>query len=253
MQRFSSVNPVDYNVLAGDYAQNRSAHPVLLARLILPLQQWLAPHVLEIGCGTGNYIGRIQAATGCAAYGVDPSIAMLDVARDRWPAIVVEEGRGERLPHADGAFDYVYCVDVIHHVRDAATMIQEALRTLAPEGLFAIATDSERIIATRRPLAVYWPETVELELQRYHPINALQDWMMRAGFIDVRDEMVEYAYSLESAATYRARAFSSLRLLPDELFERGLARLEADLAAGPVPCVSRYTLLWARKPAQENA
>ncbi|MBK8051217.1 MAG: class I SAM-dependent methyltransferase [Anaerolineales bacterium] len=246
------TNSVDYNVLAGDYAQNRSAHPLLLARLISPAPQWLAPRVLEIGCGTCNYIGRLQMPTGCAAYGVDPSSAMLAAARARWPAVVVEEGRGENLPYVDGEFDYTYCVDVIHHVRDAATMIREAYRVLAPQGLFAVATDSERIIATRCPLAVYWPETVALELQRYHPIAELLGWLVAAGFIDLREETVEYAYSLESAATYRVRAFSSLQLLPDEVFARGLAKLEADLVAGPVPCVSRYTLLWARKPAHES-
>ncbi len=44
-----TANSIDYNVLAGEYARNRSAHPVLLAHLIGPVQQWPAPRVLEIG------------------------------------------------------------------------------------------------------------------------------------------------------------------------------------------------------------
>ena len=43
---------------------------------------------------------------------------------------------------------------------------------------------------------------------------------------------------------YRDRAFSSLHLIEEEAFRRGISRLEADLARGPIPCVSLYTMIW---------
>ena len=44
-------------------------------------------------------------------------------------------------------------------------------------------------------------------------------------------------------------AFSSLLLIDEDAFARGMARLEADLARGPIPCVSPYTLIWGTLPA----
>jgi hypothetical protein len=35
-----------------------------------------------------------------------------------------------------------------------------------------------------------------------------------------------------------------LQRIPDAAWQAGLARLEADLARGPVSCVARYTLVW---------
>ena len=41
---------------------------------------------------------------------------------------------------------------------------------------------------------------------------------------------------MASTGPYRAKVFSCLRALPEEVFEQGLKRLEADLAKGPVSC-----------------
>ena len=80
--------PIDYDQLAATYATTRSAHPVVMARLhdaVVAAQQAGAGRLLEIGCGTGNYVGALQDATGAAAWGIDPSAEMLAVARNRWP------------------------------------------------------------------------------------------------------------------------------------------------------------------------
>jgi SAM-dependent methyltransferase len=137
----------------------------------------------------------------------------------------------------------VFTVDVVHHLRDVPIYFAEARRVLRPGGLLCTATDSARIIATRQPLAVYWPETIASELQRYHPIPRLLEWMRAAGFADVYEEQVEFAYQLHDAEPYRRRAYSTLQRIPDAVWQAGLARLEADLARGPVECVARYTLV----------
>jgi hypothetical protein len=57
---------------------------------------------------------------------------------------------------------------------------------------------------------------------------------------------------LEDIQAYRDRAFSSLVLIEEETFRRGISRLEADLARGPIPCVSLYTMIWAQVPGLEH-
>ena len=72
--------------------------------------------------------------------------------------------------------------------------------------------------------------------------------MQEAGFAHVAEEMVEFAYEIRDIGSFRDKAFSCLRLIPDEAFRRGIERMEKDLLTGPIVGVSRYTLVWGVKP-----
>jgi hypothetical protein len=115
-------------------------------------------------------------------------------------------------------------------------------------GHLVTVTDSHDDIPRRRPLASHFPETVAIELRRYAPIPQLVEEMSRAGFEKIRTSNVSREYELTDIQAYRDRVFSSLLLIEDEAFQRGIARLEAELARGPIPCVSLYTLLWGQLP-----
>lgn len=239
------MTSINYDQLAADYAANRRPHPGVFAALQAAIVGEMA--ALEIGCGTGNYIGALHAATGAACAGIDPSAEMLAIARRRWPTVRFERAPGETLPFAAERFDFAFAVDVVHHLTDPAASFQEARRVLRPGGAFCIVTDSARIIAARMPLSVYWPETIAVELTRYHPVEQLQAWLSAAGFAAFRANTVEHCYTLTDVAPYRARAYSALRLIDDAAFARGLAALEADLARqGELNCTARYALLWVR-------
>jgi ubiquinone/menaquinone biosynthesis C-methylase UbiE len=235
---------MDYDQLAGAYARHRGVHPGVFQRLIERGEVTTLSRVLEVGCGTGNYLTAIQSVTGCSAVGVDPSEGMLATARQQASMLTWLQGSGERLPLDDASVDLLFTVDVIHHIGDRAAFFREAGRVLRPGGRLCTATDSEEDIHRRRPLSSHFPETVEYELARYPRIATLQAEMTAAGFAQIDTERVERTYDLTDAQPYRDRAFSSLHLIPAEALERGLARLEADLTAGPVPALSLYTLIW---------
>lgn len=239
--------PIDYAQLAAAYAHNRAVHPAVLSRLHSFIVDHHAQRVLEVGCGTGNYIGALQQMTQTATRGIDPSPAMLDIARRRWPEVTFTIGRGEQIGSDQGSVDFVFSVDAIHHVTDVPNFFRAAYRVLEAGGSICTVTDSEEIIATRAPLSIYWPESVAPELARYHAIPLLRAWMEAAGFVDLRQETVEHAFDLHDSRPYRERVFSALWLIADEAFQRGLQRLEADLARGPVRCVARYVLLWGAR------
>jgi SAM-dependent methyltransferase len=237
---------IDYDGIASDYAQHRRVHPEVLRRLVGAVRP--ASDVLEVGCGTGNYIIALRELAGCSCWGVDPSEAMLAEARARSGRVSFLRGRAEALPLPPAAFDLAFSVDVIHHVGDRPGAYREAWRVLRPGGRVCTVTDSEWIIRHRQPLAAYFPETVAADLARYPPLDELRAAMQQAGFAEVAEELVEFPYALTDLGPYRARAFSCLRLIPEDAFRRGLARMEHDLLAGPIPCVSRYVLLWGTRP-----
>ncbi len=238
---------IDYNAIYQQYAANRRIHPGVFRGLLEVSQITANEAALEVGCGTGNYITALQEATGCQAWGIDPSEGMLSQALARGAQVQFGPGSAEQLPFEDRQFDLVFSVDVIHHVDAQPAYYREAYRVLKPGGQVCTVTDSEWIIRRRQPLANYFPETVEVELARYPSMERLNILMQSAGFADLREEMVEMSSKLSDIRAYREKAFSSLHLISEEGFQRGIERMEADLQRGPIDYISRYVLLWGRK------
>lgn len=239
---------VDYERGASDYARHRAVHPGVVNELIAGAPIVAATHLLDVGCGTGNYARALKQETGCHVSGIEPSTEMRERARNAtvWEALL--PGSAERLPFSDGSFDLLLSTDVIHHVGERGAFFGEAARVLRPGGKIATVTDSHEDIARRRPLSSHFPETVAIELERYPSVGQLRGEMAEAGFVEISTTEVAREYELDDIAAYRDRAFSSLLLIDEDAFRRGLARLEEALARGPIPCVSLYTIIWGTLP-----
>jgi SAM-dependent methyltransferase len=238
---------IDYDQIASEYARHRKVHPEVLRSLLSTSKVDSASKVLEVGCGTGNYLVALETFAGCSCWGIDPSEQMLSRARERSKTIHFQLGKAESLDFPPGFFDLVFSVDVIHHLSARLAYFREAYRVLRTGGKACTVTDSEGIIRHRQPLALYFPETVEIELSRYPRIAELRDIMECAGFSEMTESTVEFAYPLTDVQAYRDKAFSALLLIPEAAFQRGIGRMEQDLRTGPIQCVSRYLLLWGTK------
>ncbi|HEY5914881.1 MAG TPA: hypothetical protein VJA21_30180 [Verrucomicrobiae bacterium] len=100
-------------------------------------------------------------------------------------------------------------------------------------------TDSKETIRARVPLAVYFPETVECELECYPTVEQLKHYSGLAGFAKAGQEVTERAYTLTEPSSYLRKAFSCLRLSFDEvcgvllLMQRGDP--QRHLGHGPSP------------------
>lgn len=239
---------LDYNTLAHEYARHRQVMPEVLQNLMETGRIEAASQVLDVGCGTGNYTLALENSLGCSCWGVDPSRQMLASARERTRRAHFQIGKAEQLDFPSGFFDLVFSVDVIHHVSDRPAYFREAYRVLKEGGKVCTVTDSEQIIRRRQPLSVYFPETVEIELQRYPRIDDLRAMMEVVGFDRFQEILVEHAYELMDMEAYRKKAFSSLHLISTEAFDRGIQRMQYALQEAPIPAVARYVLLWGVKP-----
>jgi SAM-dependent methyltransferase len=239
---------VNYDQSAASYARHRGVHEGVLRELIVGGNVGAETRVLDVGCGTGNYAKALTAITGCRISGVEPSAEMRSRAADAttWEELVA--GRAEQLPFADGQFDLVLTTDVIHHVGDRDAYFCEAARVLVPSGKMVTVTDSHADLARRHPLTSYFPETLAIEIERYPDISILNSEMTAAGFAGVRLVETAREYEIADLAPYRERAFSSLVLLDEDAFRRGIERMERDLARGPIPALSLYTLIWGELP-----
>jgi 2-polyprenyl-6-hydroxyphenyl methylase/3-demethylubiquinone-9 3-methyltransferase len=105
---------------------------------------------LEVGCG-GGILSEEIARMGFDATGIDPSEPSLRAAADhaRAGGLIIRylKGVGESLPFPDGAYDAVFCCDVLEHVRDLPKVVSEISRVLKTGGVFIYDTFNRTLIS----------------------------------------------------------------------------------------------------------
>lgn len=244
------MRSLDYDDMATEYARHRRTYPGLVEHIIEHSGVGAGSVVLEVGCGTANHLAAIKERTGARCVGVDPSEEMLKVARTHPVDLELHQGRAEELDLPADGFDLVLSVDVIHYVREPAVYFAAARRVLKPGGLLCTVTDSEEIIRNRRPMAEYFPATIDVDLERYHAVPVLDEALDATGFGDRSETVIESEYTVTSEKLFADRSYSNLHLIPEDDFQRGLAALRAALAEhGSVPGVLRSHVIWGRRPA----
>jgi ubiquinone/menaquinone biosynthesis C-methylase UbiE len=106
--------------------------------------------VLDIGCGTGRLLRRMQKRWPSAVLtGVDLAEGMTAQARRLTPAAAIHQAPAEHLPVESDSVDLVTSTVSFHHWSDQARGVAEAARVLRPGGLFILA---DLKIAHGRPL-----------------------------------------------------------------------------------------------------
>ena len=228
--------PTDYDRYAPTYAWARAAVP-WVADPLAAIAATLAPQstVLEIGCGTGNYIHAIATRRSDLRYvGFDLSEPMLRQARARPGLPLFLRGDATRaFPCAGRTCAMAFMVDVIHHLEPLDTFFSESARVLAPHGRLVIVTDSEGTMR-RRSLTRFVPELMSIELDRYPDPSELHRHAAGAGLRLVSAQLVEGRVPLTDEFVKRlgAKCSSAMRLIGDAEHGAGMARVREGQARG---------------------
>ncbi|MGH3032839.1 MAG: class I SAM-dependent methyltransferase [Gaiellaceae bacterium] len=195
--------------------------------------------VLDVGCGTGR-LATALAERGSRVWGVDPSEEMLRQARlAAGKSVGLRRGRGEELPFKEAWFDRAVLRTVVH-LLDRARALPELARVLVPRGRAVIATFAPEHFES------YWlnacfPEVLEIDRARF-PTAELADELAAAGFDPIRTRRLSQRGNLardDALERIRGRYISTLRLLDDESFARGLTEAERGL-----PEAVDFTIEW---------
>lgn len=133
---------------------------------------------LEVGVGTGRFASALGVK-----FGVDPSLGMLRMARDR--GVICVQGVGESLPFKEGSFDLVLIVVTICFVEDPVGVITECGRVLGREG---------RLVLGLVPGESPWAEFYRRKASRGHPVYRHARFYT---FREIRSMLSEAGFELE--------------------------------------------------------
>jgi ubiquinone/menaquinone biosynthesis C-methylase UbiE len=241
----SSENPkVNYDSLAGSYDASRGYDNEA------KLQPWLdeltehgrfaeGSSILDVGCGTGRFAFPLAEWLGHHVVGLDVSIGMLEKARaksgSRRPDWV--QGNAARLPFRNALFDGCLMLMVIHHVQDKSGALKEMRRVLGPKGACLIVTMTHEQLA-QGPGTRFFPKALEIDLARFPDLPVVIDILKQVGFEQVESHDV-VLFPARSPVEYLEgvcrKHSSTLWLLPESDYRRGLAAAERFFADNPLP------------------
>ena len=230
----------DYKAIAPKYDKNAD-------RLRIPRDEGLASilaeasgravTVLDVGCGTGNYLAVQRSAFSDANVrwiGVDPSDAMLSRARSKLPRVELLEGRAEDLPLAPGEADFVANSFAFHHFENKARALDEMVRVLAPAG----AIHLRNIAPSYMPgwwLYRFFPTAWPIDQERFWPPQRLFTELAQRGLCpEVRVEFFKAYVSIRDIrADVERRDISELAVIDEAAYLEGLARVHARAQLNP--------------------
>ena len=194
---------------------------------------------LDVGCGTGA-LAVALAERGGKVWGVDSSPEMLAEAQAKKTRARFKEGAAEALPFKDGWFERVVMRLSLHHL-DRPRALAEAARVLVSGGRIAIATfDPEHF--DRYWLNELFPSVAAIDRARFPDKTTLRAELEEAGFAGVRIAPLTQPGTVsraEALERIQGRYISTLNLIDEGEYERGLAAAEAQ-----IPEELEYRLEW---------
>jgi 2-polyprenyl-3-methyl-5-hydroxy-6-metoxy-1,4-benzoquinol methylase len=133
----------------------RASRDTFVEKTGQPLELLAGRTVLDAGCGMGRF-AEVCADAGANVHAIDLSTAVEAAAqnlRDR-PNVWIYQADIMKLPFADGTFDFIYSIGVLHHTPNTRAAFDQLPRLLKPGGRLAVWVYSTLLRGSRASTAL---------------------------------------------------------------------------------------------------
>ena len=225
-----SHTEVSYTDISKTYDNYRSYPERLIKKMIELGRISQGKKVLDLGCGTGNIAWQIKNKINADLIGVDVSLAMLKVAKDKSLEVICTDIDNQQLPFQDSSFDSIIGAYVIHQIKNLNFMLSECYRVLRG-GVLILLTSSHRQIEEQHPIIKgFFPSYVDIDKGRFPAIDHIDYLLESLAFKDIKHEEVtveNIPIDNEYLQKVKNKYVSTYQLMSEGEFENGIAKLEA--------------------------
>lgn len=153
IKRFIEENPV-FQATAGFFLNSIFHNTVraFLNRLVVSPET----RVLDVGVRRGSFTALLRARV----VGIDVDLPSLEYLAQRTNVVPIH-ATAEHLPFKDGAFDVVFCTEVLEHIENDAGVVREMARVTAKGGTLLATTPNGAVVPLTR-------EIDHVHLRHYH-------------------------------------------------------------------------------------
>ena len=211
--------------------------------MLLPATRGVSGTLLEIGCGSGDFLSR-AVARGLKVTGVEYSPHACATARTKLDGDQGEVIQGEIsvLAGQRELFDYIVFCDVLEHVRDPRLFLQLVFELLKPNGQIlcvvpALDSWSARLLETN------WME-FKLEHLSYFDTKSLRSLLFQERFTEIRHFPAKKTLSLDYISAHFKKHHVPFW---SPLVGLGCAVLPASVLRQPFPITASGIGMIARK------
>jgi SAM-dependent methyltransferase len=126
--------------------------------------------LLDIGCGTGDFLVAMRSFPGWTVRGLEPSPIAAAQARTR-SGLDVDQVFLDEAAYPDAAFDVVTLFDVLEHLPDPRGALRRIQSWLRPEGIVVLGLPNRRSLEAKL-FGKYW---AGLDVPRHYSVFAPDD------------------------------------------------------------------------------
>lgn len=241
---------INYNLVAETYDNTRkiSSNIIMLMHKKIKFDKTI--NILDFGCGTGNYLNEIQEKFLSNCFGVEPSKEMRNIAIKKNQYICVKKGDHRNIPFNSNFFDFIFMIDVIHHIPDLNQMFNELSRTLKNNKMLCIVTESYKQIENRF-YNKYFPSLIKNEKKRYPDIDLIIDFANKSLLKLTELQKIKNPKSTTISKSFirlvEEKGYSMFRQLDENEYNEGLNKLKKECGKETNSNGSGETLIWLKK------
>ena len=184
---------------------------------------------LDLGCGTGRFTAVLARTFACPVVGVEPSEAMLAVARaEDIPDVEWKQGSAEIIPLESASVGLVFMSQVFHHLSRPQEALREIHRVLMPEGWLVIRNGTAEKNEETEWLRCF-PESLAFDGKRIPTRRALEEIVCRQPFDLISQQTFQQLFASSYQEYYEKvgkRGLSSLIAISDAAFGQGMEQFK---------------------------
>ncbi len=247
----------DYNKIAKTYDNRYSAN------YLVHIEDEIKNHilqsnyttVLEAGCGTGKWIKSLKHLNK-NIFGLDYSFDMLKIPKIDTPELDLVNGNAVEIPFKDNFFDFIFCVNAIHHFPDKVKFIRECKRILSGNGVIGIFGVDPHIDKDWY-VYQYFDSVYKNDLIRFPSLENLKLLLQQEQFYEIDVKPVEEIYDDRIGGDVFNDPFlqknhcSQLANLSDEDYEKGIEKIKVEIEQNP-KAIFRTSVIFYLISAKKN-